>query len=103
MRLKFMPKTLLGKWSVGFILAFFLSFTILQLLIFSGQRGGAEFFTNLILAIPGLLAAIFAIFSFFTGIIGILIKKDHSIFVILATIIGFFILIFCLCEILFPH
>lgn len=103
MRLNFVPKTFLGKWSVGFILAFVFSFSIFNLMIIAGQRGGEKFFSNLMLAIPGVLMALFGIFSFFTGIVGILLKKDHSIFVISATIVGFLILLFCLCEILFPH
>jgi ABC-type uncharacterized transport system permease subunit len=53
-----MPKTRLGKWSVGLIILFFLLFALFQFLVASGQRGGATFFSNLVLAIPILAAEI---------------------------------------------
>jgi len=96
-------KTTLGKWSVGLIIAFVVMFLILNILIWSGQRGGATFFSNLYLAIPGVLSALSAIASFFTGITSIIKDKERSIVVFVATIIGFLVLLFVSAEIIFPH
>lgn len=98
-----MPKTHLGKWSTGLIIAFLLLFIVFRLLVMSGQRGGATFFSNPALAITGLLMGTSGILSFFTGIIGIIKNKERSVLVFLATIIGLFILIFVLGEFLSPH
>jgi len=103
MKLNFIPKTCLGKWSVILIVFFFLFFAVFWVFVVSGQRGGDTFFSNLFLTIPMLLAASSGIIAFFTGIISIINKKERSIFVFLSTLIGFFILFFCLGEVLFPH
>lgn len=97
------PKTKKGKRSVGLIVVFFVLFGIFQLLVASGQRGGETFFSNLLLTIPITLAAICGIFAFFTGIIGVIKNKERSVLVFLSIIIGLFILLFCLGEIIFPH
>ena len=99
----FFPKTKLGKFSVGLIVAFLLFLSIFYLMIASGQRGGETFFSNLYLTIPFLLAAISAISSFFTGIIGVFKEKEKSILVFFSIIIGFLVFLFILGEILFPH
>ena len=98
-----MLKTRLGKWSVGLIVIFFLSLATLYLFIALGQRGGEGFFSNLLLAIPGLVAGISGIFAFFAGIISIFKHKERAVLVFLSTAIGFFVLLWCFAEILFPH
>ena len=98
-----MPKTRLGKWSVGLIIAFFVFFMLFQILITSGQRGGATFFSNPLLAVPILIAGICGVSALFAGIIGIIKRRERSVLVFLATVIGFFVLFFVLGEILFPH
>ena len=103
MKLHSMPKTRLGKWSIWLIIAFIVFFITFQLLVASGQRGGATFFSNLALSVPMLIAGISGISAFFTGIIGIIKSKERSVLVFIATIIGFFILFFVLVEFLVPH
>lgn len=98
-----MPRTKAGKWSVGLIAAFFLFLISFQLLVASGQRGGATFFSNLVLAVPVLLAGACAVSAFFTGLIGIIRSKERSMLVFLVTAIGLFVLLFVLGEFLFPH
>jgi len=98
-----MPKTILGKWSVRLIIVFFLLFETHRLLVISGQRGGATFFSNPLLAIPGLLMVISGIAAFFAGMTTIIKNKERAVLVFIATVIGFFILIFCLGEIILPH
>jgi len=96
MKINFIPKTKLGKWSVKLIIAFFLLFALCQIFVVSGHRG---------FGIPATIipAGICGIASFFAGIIGIIKKKERSVFVFLATIIGLFILWFCIGEVLIPH
>ena len=103
MKLRFIPKTHLGQWSIWLITVFIVLFIVFQILVASGQRGGATFFSNLALSIPMLIAVITGILAFFTGIIGIIKNKERSVLVFSSTIIGFFILVFVSAEILFPH
>jgi len=103
MKINFIPRTILGKWSIGLIIFFFLSFATLQLFIVYGERGGVGFFSNLKLAISALFAGVCSILSFFTGIAAVIRRKERSILVFFATGIGFLVLLFVLGEILFPH
>jgi hypothetical protein len=103
MRFIVLPKSYLGKWSIGFIAAFIVFFLIFQLLVASGQRGGETFFSNLALTIPILLAGIFGVLAFFTGVIGVIRNRERSILVFLAILIGFFILLFSIGEVAYPH
>lgn len=103
MKISFIPKTHLGKWSVLLIMLFFALLGLFFLLVASGERGGETFFSNLKLTIPMLIAGISGVCSFALGLISIIKNRERSIFVFIATIIGFFILYWILAEILFPH
>jgi hypothetical protein len=61
------PKTRLGEWSLGLIAAF-LSLLLFYLFVASGQRRGETFFSNLILAIPALLAGVSGGAAFLLGL-----------------------------------
>ena len=103
MKVYFTPKTTLGKWSVVLIIAFIVLMVAFQLLVASGQRGGKTFFSNLILAIPMIVAGISGISAFVTGIIGIIKSRERSVIVYLAVLIGLFVLLFWAGEVMFPH
>ena len=103
MRISLSPKTTMGRWSVGSIGSLILFFMLFQILVASGQRGGERFFDNLVLTIPILLAGISGVSAFFTGIIGIIKGKERSVLVFMATALGFFVIVFWLGEVLFPH
>jgi len=103
MRISLRPKTALGRWSIALIASLFLFYVLFQLLVLSGQRGGDTFFSNLTLTIPILLAGISGISAFATGTIGNIKSKERSVLVFAVTVIGFFVLAFCLGEVLFPH
>jgi len=103
MRVHFKPKTKLGRCSAWLIVAFAIFFGSLQALIASGQRGGDTFFSNLVLAIPGLLAVASGIAAFVTGLISITKRKERAVAVYLAVAIGFVVLTFVIGEIAFPH
>lgn len=97
------PITKLGKWSVGLIALFFLFMVLFFLLVASGQRGGETFFSNLLLTIPFSLAGICGIAAFFAGLISILKGRERAVSVFLSTILGLFVLLWTLGEILYPH
>lgn len=101
--MNFLPKITFGKWSVTLIIFFVIFFAVFLLFVASGERGGAVFFSNLKLAISGLLAAVSAILSFFIGFIAVIFQKERSILVFVAISIGFLVFLFVLGEILFPH
>ncbi len=103
MKLHFMPKTTLGKWSVALIFAFIVFLISFQLIAASGQRGGETFFSNLALAVPILIAGISGVSAFVTGLVGVIRSRERSIIVYLATVIGLLVLLFGLGEIIFPH
>jgi hypothetical protein len=98
-----LPKTSLGKWSVGLIAAFILFLALFIILVVSGQRGDEAFFSNLLLTVPMLLAGTCGVAAFVTGLIGVIKSKERSILVFLAIFVGFDILVFCLGEFLVPH
>jgi hypothetical protein len=75
MRVHFKPTTKLGRCSAWLIVAFAVFFGSLQALVASGQRGGDTFFSNLALAISGLLAATSGIAAFVAGLISIIKRK----------------------------
>ncbi|MBM3205765.1 hypothetical protein FJZ41_02895 [Candidatus Shapirobacteria bacterium] len=103
MKVNFLPQTRLGEWSFRLIIAFFLLLIVFRFLVASGQRGGETFFSNLFLAMPMLLAWLGGVSAFFAGLLALIKSKERAVFVFLSTLMGFFILLFSLGEILFPH
>ncbi len=99
----FVPKTLLGKWSLGLFAGLVICFLVARILVASGQEGGETFFSNLSISVPTLLAGLSGIAALFTGIIGIAKSKERAVIVFITTIIGFFVLAFVLGEYLSPH
>ena len=107
MKIHFMPKTTLGKWSVALIIAFIVVIVAhqvaFQLLMASGWRGGETFFGALVATVPVILAGISGISAFVTGLIGIIRTRERSVTVYLAVTIGLLVLLFLLGEVIFPH
>jgi len=107
MRLNFMPKTFLGKWSVALIIAmpiFFyigMSFVDFYESVPAGKTIPYDIMVRPGVALPMLAGFLCGITAFFTGIIGIIRKKDRSVFVFLSTAMGFLMLLWCLAEVLF--
>jgi len=99
-----MPKTFLGKWSVGLIVAFFLLLaTGMFVVSVLGQTGGETFFDNPVISIPMLGAGAGAIAAFFTGVSAIVRNKERSVFVFVSSLIGLLVLFFVLGEVFSPH
>ena len=90
------PKTALGKWSVGLAVSFIILFGLVSVLGATGQQGGPTFFSNLYLAIPGLIAAVSGFAAFLTGIISIIFLKERAILVFVSSAIGLALIAFIL-------
>jgi len=108
-KINFAPKSNLGKWSIGLIV-------IVPILLYIGMSfvsfydsipAGKTILHDIIfrpgIALPMLLGFISGIAAFFTGIISIIRKKDYSILVFLSTLMGFFVLLWCLTQFLFSY
>ncbi len=98
-----MPTTTLGKWSVGFAIAFIVLFAVFMVVAASGETGGNTLSDNLWLAIPGILADVAGMLAFLTSLVAIVRNTDRSTLVIIAFALGFVITTFTLGEVIFPH
>jgi predicted Abi (CAAX) family protease len=100
MKILILPKTALGKWSIGLAISFIVFFALVSVLGATGQEGGETFFSNLFLAIPGLIAAVSAFAAFLTGLIDIIFMKERALLVFVATAIGLLLIVFILGDLL---
>ena len=114
MRISILPKTCLGKWSVGLVATFILLSVVQGLVAPARPSPGAPVLppsmavvamgiSRIVAFIIGLASAIAA---FVTGLISIIKSRERSILVFLAVIVGLLVLIFCLGElgeVIFPH
>lgn len=98
-----MPRSSAGKWSVGLLVAFFLSLVSLRTLVAFGEEGGEKLFSNPALAVTGILAGASAVLAFVAGISSILRSRERSPLVFVAAAIGLLVLLFLLGEVLDPH
>jgi len=110
MRLNFIPKTTLGRWSVGLIIAtpvlFFIGQSLLNLLYESVPAGNTileDIVGRPALALSMLAGMISGISAFITGLMAIVRQKECALLVYIATIIGGLLILFLLGEFLFPH
>lgn len=99
MKISFLPKSCLGKWSAGlnifFLLIgiFFYFFAELLNVVTS----------DMLITIFGATAVIASVIAFFIGVITVIKDRERSVLVFLAIFIGFVILIFIFGDILgFP-
>ncbi|MEL7156641.1 MAG: hypothetical protein AAFN30_08580 [Actinomycetota bacterium] len=76
---------------------------VFALAIALGERGGEEFFDNLLLALPGLGAYVAAVGAFVFGALAIVLAGERSLTVVAATIFGLLVTTFGVLEVLFPH
>ena len=107
---RIIPTTILGKWSVGLIVAMpilFLIGTSFNNIFYPSKPAGATILAD-IAARPALtltmLAGITAgISAFVTGLLAIFRQKDYTLLVYLSSLLGAFLVLFLMGEILFPH
>ena len=100
MRISVLPKTSLGRWSVGLAAAFTLLSVLFAVLTGLGGAGPGPVapivIATIIFGISGIAALV-------TGLISIVKRKERSILVLLAAAVGLSCLFFFLGEFLFPH
>jgi hypothetical protein len=84
MGISVLPKTTLGKWSVGLAIAFILSFFLAE--VFYGYNPDSNQVPDVILAIIGVGIGGAA---FITGLISVIKQKERSILVFIAMAITF--------------
>ncbi len=97
------PFSVLGRWSALAGVAFLVFIGLFALLVAAGQRGGEEFFDNLWLTVPMLIAYFSAVAAFVLGAVAIATAGERSLIVIVATIVGLLVTVFGILEIAFPH
>jgi hypothetical protein len=99
MRISILPKSSLGRWSVGLAAAFILLSILFAVLTRSGGEPGPFvliFITNIAIGILFVAALI-------TGLISIIKSRERSILVFLAVLIVFGALLFFLGEFLWTQ
>ncbi len=98
-----LPSTRLGWWSLWLLVGFLVFIALFQILVASGERGGETFFSNLRLSLMILLAAASAIAGGVAAAVAIFSRHERSILSILALLLGLFVTVFVLGEIIVPH
>ena len=107
---KFIPITILGKWSVGLIIAMPLLFIIgtsftdsLYKSVPSGDTILADIAIRPALVLTMLAGMVSGIMAFITGLLAMIRKKEKAVFVYLSSLIGALLVLFLVAEVLFPH
>jgi Na+/melibiose symporter-like transporter len=110
MKVRFSPKTRLGKWSLGLIVAmpilFFVGASFTNSLYESVPAGNTileDITKRPALALTMLAGMVSGISAFITGLTAIIKKKERAPLVYISTIVGALLLLFLIGEILFPH
>ena len=104
------PKTTLGKWSVGLIVAMPILFAIgssfTNSLYKSVPAGGtilADIVARPALALAMLTGMVAGISAFIVGLLAIVRQKEKAILVYVSTVIGALLMLFLTGEVVFPH
>ena len=107
---RIMPKTTLGKWSVGLIVAmpilFIIGTSFTNSLYKSVPAGGtilADIAARPALALTMLAGMVAGISAFIMGLLAIIRQKEHALLVYVSSSIGALLVLFLAGEILFPH
>jgi hypothetical protein len=107
---RILPKSALGKWSVGLIVAMPLLFFIgssftnsLYKAVPSGDTILADLVARPALALTMLAGMAAGISAFITGLLALIRQKDHALLVFVSSTIGGLLVVFLAGEFLFPH
>jgi len=110
MKVNLIPKTKLGRWSLGLIMAmpvlFFIG-TSFRSSLYKSVFAGRTIFEDVVkrpaLALTMLLGMVAGISAFIVGLMAIIREKERAVLVYTATFIGMLFVLFLTCEVLFPH
>jgi hypothetical protein len=107
---RIMPITILGKWSIGLIIAMPILFIIgtsftnsLYKSVLSGDTLLADIAARPALALTMLAGMVSGILALITGLLAIIRQKENAILVYISSSIGALLVLFLAGEILFPH
>ena len=110
MKVELLPKTKLGKWSLGLIITMPVLFIIgasftnsLYQSVSAGETILADIAQRPALVLTMLSGMATGILAFVTGLIAIIKKKERAIFVYISTFIGALLILFLVGEVLYPH
>ena len=105
-----LPKSILGKWSLGLIVAMPVLFLIgksfmgwLYPSVSAGQTILADIAARPVMALTMLAGMAAGISAFITGLLAILRQKENALLVYLSTIIGALLIAFLAGEVISPH
>lgn len=110
MKVNLIPKTKLGKWSLGLIIAmpilFFFGSSLTNSL-YKSVPSGSTIIKDIVgrpaLALTMLAGMAVGILAFITGFVAITRQKERASFVYISTTMGMLLILFLICEVLFPH
>ena len=104
------PKTPLGKWSVGLIVAMPILFVIgssfTNSLYKSVPAGGtilADIAARPVLALTMLAGMVAGILAFIVGLLAVVRQKENALLVYVSTVIGALLMLYLAGEMLYPH
>ena len=107
---RIMPKTTLGKWSVGLIVAmpifFIIGTSFTNSLYKSVPAGGtilADIAARPALALTMLAGMVAGILAFIVGLLAIVRQKENALLVYVSTVIGALFMLYLAGEMLYPH
>lgn len=105
-----MPKTTLGKWSLGLIIIMLILFfggSMFANTLYHGVAAGNSITEDValrpVLAYTMLAAMLCGVLSFIIGLIAIIKQKERSLLVNLAVAVGALLLLLLIGEFIFPH
>ena len=108
--LRISPKTILGKFSIGLIVAMPILFIVgtsftnsLYKTIPVGGTVLADIAERPALALTMLVGMVAGILAFITGLLAIVRQKENALLVYVSTTIGTLLILFLAGELLFPH
>jgi hypothetical protein len=88
MRITILPKSVLGWWSIGLVVAYILFFVLSEVILGPGTDYNMPLAYALTIVATGIVAA-----AFVTGLISVIKSKERSILVFVAMAIGLYSLI----------
>ena len=104
-----MPKTNIGKWSIGLILAMFILFVIglsLPNILYASAPASNSLLDDIVnrplLALSMLAGVGAGISALYTGLVAIIKRKERAILVYGSTLIGLAVTFFVIAMFLFP-
>jgi hypothetical protein len=95
MKISFLPKTLLGWWSVGLVAASLILFVVSVVIL--GPR--PDYVKTLAYTLTTIIAGV-SLANFAAGLVAILKRKDRSVIVFASIFIGVYTLFECLTSLL---